>query len=650
MLLLASSALGAGGNGDLLRLAGNGRSTFWTNACYPCVVDFDGDGRRDLLGSNRCTSGVVTWFRNIGQDNAPVFSEREAYPLKTVDGQPITNPNRGWLLTVAVCDWDGDGRRDLLVGGLCRYLMFFKNIGTDQRAVFAPGKPIFDAKAFPGLDYGDDPNTPFQGVFIEPCDWDGDGNLDLICGTYMRERIYFLRNTGRKVDGLPVLAKPVALEAGGKPIDFLLHGKPSVGDWDGDGDLDLMVGQYCVEGSPRDARGVVGCYYFENVGDRRHPRLAAGVQVRDADGRLISEGFHSQPTMVDWNRDGRQDLLISGMKGTSLYVNRGTGRQPRLVRQEIPYLGDTPCRVSGFAYPLAYDLDRDGILDLIVADGDGYVWFFRGLAGLKYAPPVKIKSLGKPIHEVGCPDGGEQHMGYVKVAIADWNGDGHPDLVMWTNNGFDGWQSGRLRGWCLKFFPGTADPMDFAAPTEIQAAGQSIRAGYRCKPDVVDLDGDGLLDLVVACGHGKVNDDCTLMFFKNLGPAAPAGTGPAGPPRLAAPVPLTMSDGHPLAVGVRTGVRLVDWDGDGDLDLFTGNHWPQGVRYWENVGTKTRPVFSAPKPLAAVNRIVASHHEVGIDAVDLDRDGSLDLLVGNGDTGMIHFFRRDFLDRKTGTP
>ena len=67
------------------------------------------------------------------------------------------------------------------------------------------------------------------------------------------------------------------------------------------------------------------------------------------------------------------------------------------------------------------------------------------------------------------------------------------------------------------------------------------------------------------------------------------------------------------------------------------------------MGTKTRPVFAPPKPLTAVNEIVNSHHEVGVDAVDLDGDGSLDLLVGNGDTGMIHFFRHDFL-QKAGTP
>ena len=626
------------GDGDLLRLAGDGHSSLRAPAAYPCLADLDGDGRRDLIGSSRYGTGArVVWFRNVGTDTAPAFSDHEVYPLQTVDGHDISNPNHGWLLTATFYDWDGDGRRDLLVGGWCRYLTYYKNIGTDTRPRFAPGKVIFDAKVLPGLDYGPSPETIYQGVFVEPCDWDGDGQPDLLCGTYMRGHMYFLRNTGRSADGLPILAEPVALEADGKPIDFLVHGKPSVGDWNGDGKPDLMSGQYYTESSPaRD--GSAGSYVFENIGDRSHPKLAKGVQLRDTNGHLISQGFHSQSMMLDWNKDGKMDVLVTGMTGSQLYLNTGTAAEPKLVATPIPFTSFAPCAVSNFAYPLAFDLDRDGILDLIVGDGDGYVHFFKGLAGRQYAPPIRIKSAGKEIHEVGCPDGGEAHCGYAKAVLADWNGDGRPDLILWSNNGLQGWQRGSLGPdqWCLKFFPGTADPLDFGAAVEITAAGQHIPAGYRCKPEVADLDGDGLLDLIVACGHGKVNDECTMMFFKNIGTKTEW--------KLAAPVALMKSDGQPLTVPVRTAARLVDWDGDGDLDLITGNHSPYGVRYWQNVGTKSKPLFAPAQPMKRVNELVNSHHEVGIDAVDLDGDGSLDLVVGNGDTGTIHFFRRAFLD------
>lgn len=624
------------GDGDLLRIAGDGQGTFSGPACYPEIIDFDGDGKRDIVGSNRYGTGsLATWYRNIGTDSKPLFSEREVIHLRTADGNVISNPNNGWMLTVALCDWDGDSKRDLLVGGWCRYLTFHKNTGSDAKPVYAAGKRIYDAKVFPGFDYGSNADTPYQGVFIEPCDWDGDGRLDLLCGTYARGHMYFLQNTGPGEDGLPVLGAPVGIQAGDKEIDFLTHNLPSVGDFDGDGDLDMMAGQYNTDAAPT-SKGVAGCYYFENIGDRKNPKLAEGVQIRDADGKLCQAGFHMNPVMVDWNKDGKMDVLISGADGTFLYLNNGTPKEPKLVRSDIPFRGESPCQVNGmFAYPVADDRDGDGVLDIVTGDGEGNVLFFKGLKNLQYAAPVKVKSEGVETDEVGCPDGGEAHRGYVKVALADWNGDGFKDLIMWTNNGEQGWQHGFKEGdFDLKFFPGTKDPLDFGPSQPVMAEGKHILAAYRSKPDVADMDGDGLLDLVVAVGGPSFRDTVTLTCFKNVGTKTDW--------KLAAGVPFVDAAGNPCTVGVRSASCVADWDGDGDPDLLTGHTSAGLVRFWKNVGTREKPVWENSR-VAPVQEIVNSHHEVGVDVVDLDKDGTLDLIVGNGDSGVIHFFRSSFL-------
>jgi hypothetical protein len=75
------------------------------------------------------------------------------------------------------------------------------------------------------------------------------------------------------------LAPPVRLEAGGKPIDTDVgHAAPFVGDFDGDGVNDLLVGQF--------GQGLL--WVFRNEGSNTRPKLAAGVKFKDGgdDGRV----------------------------------------------------------------------------------------------------------------------------------------------------------------------------------------------------------------------------------------------------------------------------------------------------------------------------------------------------------------------------
>jgi hypothetical protein len=80
-------------------------------------------------------------------------------------------------------------------------------------------------------------------------------------------------------DPVKELLPPVRLEAAGKPIDTTIgHAAPFVGDFDGDGVRDLLVGQF--------GDGIL--WIYRNVGTNTHPKFAAGVKFKEGkkDGRV----------------------------------------------------------------------------------------------------------------------------------------------------------------------------------------------------------------------------------------------------------------------------------------------------------------------------------------------------------------------------
>ena len=97
--------------------------------------------------------------------------------------------------------------------------------------------------------------------------------VPLLCASSLRP---FARPTSNLAADL---APPVRLEAGGKPIDTEEgHAAPFVGDFDGDGIRDLLVGQY----------GDGALWIFRNVGTNEKPVLAAGKKFKEGspDGRV----------------------------------------------------------------------------------------------------------------------------------------------------------------------------------------------------------------------------------------------------------------------------------------------------------------------------------------------------------------------------
>jgi hypothetical protein len=155
-------------------------------------------------------------------------------------------------------------------------------------------------------------STPDKPVLVTGCasavhaaDWDGDGVLDLLVGD-IRGHVYLIPNEGTRQKY--AFGKPRQLEAGGKPITVPGgDAGPFVADWDGDGKPDLLVGA-----------GDGSVWFYRNVGTRKEPKLAAGEMLvgpgsitygPDAP-KEPRRGVRAKICVVDWDGDGRPDLLV----------------------------------------------------------------------------------------------------------------------------------------------------------------------------------------------------------------------------------------------------------------------------------------------------------------------------------------------------
>jgi hypothetical protein len=154
-------------------------------------------------------------------------------------------------------------------------------------------------------------STPEEPVFTTGCasavhaaDWDGDGDLDLIVGNIQGE-VDLIPNEGTAK--AYAFGKERHLLAGGNPIRVAGDAGPFAADWDGDGDLDLLVGA-----------GDGSVSLFRNVGTTKAPELAAAETLVAAGETAFSvdapktprRGIRSKVCAADWDGDGRLDLLV----------------------------------------------------------------------------------------------------------------------------------------------------------------------------------------------------------------------------------------------------------------------------------------------------------------------------------------------------
>ena len=608
-------------------------------------------------------------------------------PCRANDLKRLSYNNSGLVVDLGVglwswplpMDFDRDGDHDLVV--VCpdkpyNGTYFFENVTGDVRMpVFRPAVRISKGLQnvqvsfvngqprvlSPGQDHADFREQGLDAAVPLPLpksfhpgktranqwkyvDYDGDQNLDVVVGIGdwsdygwddafdshgrwtngpLHGFLFLFRNEATTAQ--PRYGRPEQLLAGGKPIDVFGWPSPNFADFDGDGDLDLVCGEFLDKFT-----------YFQNSRSRTNPRYERGRRLSHGAGPIEMDLQMIVPVAFDWDKDGDMDLVVGDEDGRVALVEH-TGEVHDDLPQFLPpnYFKQQADEVKfgALATPCGFDWDDDGDDDILSGNTAGYIALIENLGGSppQWAAPRKLQAAGETIRIMAGPNGSiqgpcEAKWGYTTLTVGDWDLDGLPDLVVNSIWGTVVWYRN----------VGTRQAPRLAAAQPVQAAwpgrvpkpewnwwtpeNSDLVTQWRTTPVMVDFNRDGLQDLVMLDHEGY------LAFFERRRSAQQLQL-------LAGKRIFYDEQGQPLRLNDRRAGRsgrrklaVVDWDGDGRLDVLVNSQNASWLRQLEN---RSGRVVLKDMGLIAERNIAG--HTSSPTVVDFNRDGVSELLIGAED-------------------
>ena len=480
------------------------------------TFDFNNDGFDDLLVFDRSGNKIMPFIYHI-ENNKPYYK----YDATFASAFPEV---MNWIKLI---DYNCDGKKDIFSYNILG-IEVWQNTSSDSQVTFeqqffeyhlSSGTQILEAiKTDTGGDYDTNLHIIYQDI-PAIVDVDGDGSIDILnfglgsaipegstvefhknrnpCGLDF-ERVTscwggFAENYTNNSVSLEVCTKPAHLA---KTKEIKMHAGSSllVSDFNGNGLPDMLIGDITFENA-------VMVY---NHGDASTAWMTDQDQTFPNYSTPISLEYFPGFSLIDIDLDGNLDLIASpAIKGSQnvesvwRYKNTSDNNIPYFELECTSFLQDEMIDVGEGANPHLYDIDGDGLLDLLIGNYGYYQTGGVYKSNISFYKNTGILSQAKFEFIDGNFGNFEQFNKWSNIypAFGDLNDDGIADVIIGENTGnihyFEGSENYNFN---LKFFKYL-----------------DIDVGNGAMPNLVDVNEDGLLDLII--GNKKGN----LHFYKNNG-------------------------------------------------------------------------------------------------------------------------------------
>lgn len=465
-------------------------------------------------------------------------------------------------------------------------------------------------------------------------DFDGDGDVDIVVGEYH----WYSGGRLRYFENQSVQGKELYLERSGeenpfKDINATSEGvAPAFADVDGDGDLDLFLGQ---NGYPAyNESSSRGIEYYRNDGgifSRQTGAWDEGTKTGNPfDG--LSLGEFVRPVFVDFDKDGDQDVLIGSQVYNynppyntdyiHYYENNGSGT---FSRGAITL--DTDPNAYNTLSPALADIDGDGDYDMVLGSYNyGRLMYYEQLSPGNFSLE---DADWDPVAKTGNPFSGFELGSHISPVFADFDRDGKPDLFVADEESYYGY---KYSDNIINYYRNAGEGA-YIEKDEFENPFDGVYVKQDAAPVFIDVDGDTDLDAVIGNKYQEgyydengewLTRNSYLTYYRRSEDAFSRIAGTTNP--------FDTLDLYGNFVP-----RFIDVDADGDKDLISGNGYGEIVTFLNDNGIY-REQEVASTPFAEIT----SYYDTSATLEDIDNDGDQDLFVSDANAAMRYF-------RNTGT-